>query len=230
VLPVESALRDPQYWNRYAYALNNPLTYTDPDGRLPDAFGDLANVGMGLSSFVANVAAGNATDAAVDAVGILLDGAAFFVPVVPGGAGTIIKTGRVAERVKDGVQSLDRAADAAKRLGTLTRAGDNACDSAVGLRCAGTDRAGLNRVQHVLRHAEAYPSRATHSVFNVGRNKVLGLVDEAWGMRGSPLTNDPGAYIVPMGRTVGTAGENAVKIIVRPGTNEIITAYPVVVP
>lgn len=119
---------------------------------------------------------------------------------------------------------------APKRLGTLTRAGENVYDSAGGLRYAGTDRAGLNRVQHVLRHAEADPSRATHSVFNVGRNKVLGLVDEAWGMRGSPLANDPGAYIVPMGRTVGTAGENAVKIIVRPGTNEIITSYPVIVP
>jgi hypothetical protein len=23
---------NPQRWNRYAYALNNPLTYTDPDG------------------------------------------------------------------------------------------------------------------------------------------------------------------------------------------------------
>jgi len=119
---------------------------------------------------------------------------------------------------------------AANRLGTLTRAGDNIWDSAGGLRYAGTDRAGLNRVQHVLRHAEADPSRATHSVFSVGRNKVLNLVDEAWGIRGSPLANDPGAYVVPMGRTVGTAGENAVKIIVRPGTNEIITSYPIAVP
>jgi len=33
VLPVETALRDPQQWNRYAYARNNPLIYTDPDGR-----------------------------------------------------------------------------------------------------------------------------------------------------------------------------------------------------
>jgi hypothetical protein len=119
---------------------------------------------------------------------------------------------------------------AENRLGTLTRAGDNVWDSAGGLRYAGTDRAGLNRVQHVLRHADVDPSRATHSVFNVGRNKVLALVDEAWGMRGNPLANDPGAYVVPMGRAVGTAGENAVKIIVRPGTNEIITSYPVFVP
>jgi filamentous hemagglutinin len=30
-----------------------------------------------------------------------------------------------------------------------------------------------------------------------------------------------------MGPAVGTAGETAVKVIVRPGTAEIITAYPV---
>jgi hypothetical protein len=40
------------------------------------------------------------------------------------------------------------------------------------------------------------------------------------------LPNDPGAYVVSMGRTIGTAGETNIKIIVRPGTNQIITAYP----
>jgi len=41
------------------------------------------------------------------------------------------------------------------------------------------------------------------------------------------LLNDPGAYVVPMERIIGTAGEQKLKIIVRPGTNQIITAYPV---
>ncbi len=35
VLDQQAALTDPQRWNRYAYALNNPLKYTDPDGKIP---------------------------------------------------------------------------------------------------------------------------------------------------------------------------------------------------
>jgi RHS repeat-associated protein len=35
VLDLEKALADPQRWNRYAYALNNPLRNVDPDGREP---------------------------------------------------------------------------------------------------------------------------------------------------------------------------------------------------
>jgi hypothetical protein len=84
-----------------------------------------------------------------------------------------------------------------------------------------------NRVQHVLDHAVPNPNKTTHSVFNVERKEVLGLIDEAWLKKGKPLPNDSGAYVVSMGRTIGTAGENSIKIIVRPGTNKIITAYPV---
>jgi RHS repeat-associated protein len=39
VLNFELALIDPQRWNRYAYALNNPLKFTDPDGRDPRLVG-----------------------------------------------------------------------------------------------------------------------------------------------------------------------------------------------
>jgi RHS repeat-associated protein len=35
VIDLEQALLDPQRWNRYAYALNRPLTFTDPDGKIP---------------------------------------------------------------------------------------------------------------------------------------------------------------------------------------------------
>lgn len=40
-----------------------------------------------------------------------------------------------------------------------------------------------NRVQHVLTHTVADPSKPVHTVFNVERNKILGLVDEAWTQR-----------------------------------------------
>jgi RHS repeat-associated protein len=33
VIAWSAAARDPQLWNRYAYVRNNPLRYTDPDGR-----------------------------------------------------------------------------------------------------------------------------------------------------------------------------------------------------
>lgn len=35
VMDSDAALADPQRWNRYTYALNNPLKFTDPDGRNP---------------------------------------------------------------------------------------------------------------------------------------------------------------------------------------------------
>ena len=32
-MTIDKNLVDPQRWNRYAYARNNPLKYVDPDGR-----------------------------------------------------------------------------------------------------------------------------------------------------------------------------------------------------
>ena len=38
---LQENLLDPQRWNKYAYARNNPLKYTDPDGRLIDTIADV---------------------------------------------------------------------------------------------------------------------------------------------------------------------------------------------
>jgi LysM repeat protein len=83
-----------------------------------------------------------------------------------------------------------------------------------------------NRVKHVLDHLVPNPSKPSHTMFNVERNQVLGLIDEAWAIRVAPLPSDPGAFVVPMGRVIGTSGETSIKIIVRPGTSKIVTAYP----
>ncbi|WP_163264825.1 hypothetical protein [Chelativorans alearense] len=69
-------------------------------------------------------------------------------------------------------------------------------------------------------------TKPKHSVFNTQDDNALALVDEAWAMRGAPDPKDPGAYVVDMGRPIGTSGETSIRIIVKPGTTEVITAYP----
>ena len=115
-------------------------------------------------------------------------------------------------------------------LGRLKSAGVNAWESTAGLRYTGLDKFGKNRVQHVFAHLVPNAAKPTQTVFSAGRRELLSLIDEAWIGRGVSVPGDPGAFIVKMGRIVGTKGENAVRLIVRPGTSEVISAYPVLVP
>jgi hypothetical protein len=84
-----------------------------------------------------------------------------------------------------------------------------------------------NRIQHVLAHAEPDSIKNLHTVFNVPKDEILKLIDEAWAMKGSPLISDSAVYIIDMKKSIGLNGESAIKIVVIPGTSEIITAYPV---
>jgi RHS repeat-associated protein len=119
-------LVDPQRWNRYAYARDNPLRYVDPDGEAIETPWDAINVGIGVASFVANVRAGNVGGAVLDAVGVVYDATATAVPGLPGGAGTLIKAARTADRVADIVKAGDRAADVSK----VVRGGETAATKA----------------------------------------------------------------------------------------------------
>ena len=81
-------------------------------------------------------------------------------------------------------------------------------------------------MKHVLAHTQPDSSKPRHTVFNVDRSNVIGLVDEAWNKKGIPLPNDPGAYLVDMGRVIGTNGETKIRIVVRPNTNNVVSVYP----
>ncbi|MFI8940358.1 polymorphic toxin-type HINT domain-containing protein [Streptomyces syringium] len=84
-----------------------------------------------------------------------------------------------------------------------------------------------HRLDHVLAHATPDPSKVKHSVFANGNQRdIVNLIDEGWAKRGAHVPGDPAAFIVPMGKAVGTAGEQSLRIVVAPGTNKIISAYP----
>lgn len=64
----------------------------DPDGRLFETAWDLYSLASGLRSLAGNVQQGQWGAAAVDAAGVVADGAAVLLPGMPGGAGAAIGT------------------------------------------------------------------------------------------------------------------------------------------
>ena len=87
-----------------------------------------------------------------------------------------------------------------------------------------------NRINHVLAHAKADPTKTNHSVFSVPEDQILDLVDEAWRNRGNPQANPKGKgdiYTINMGKVIGTKGETKIQINTFQGTSEVISAYPV---
>jgi len=118
--PVDFREGDPHSFNRYAYANNNPYRYADPSGNIPlDTVWDIANIAIGVGSFVKNVSIGNYAGAAVDAVGVVVDTGAAVLPYIPGGVGSAIRAKRAADAVgisTDVLRSGDEVVDAAKAV------------------------------------------------------------------------------------------------------------------
>lgn len=119
--------------NLYAYCSNDPVGCTDPTGKFLEIAWDIANVGIGTASLYSNVRQGNWWWAAVDAAGLVYDGAATAVPFLPAGASAGLKALRAGNRVVDAAKVgfdvaetariADRAASAADSAGNAAKVG-----------------------------------------------------------------------------------------------------------
>ena len=103
--------------NLYAYVGNDPVNGRDPSGKAGETIWDVINVAMGGVSLARDVAIGNYGGAFVDALGLVVDGAATVVLGVPGGAGAGIAAARLA-RASSGLIS---AAGKAENLAGMSR-------------------------------------------------------------------------------------------------------------
>ena len=92
--PVGFSERNIHSFNRFAYANNNPYKYVDPNGKYADLAIEAISISLGAVSFAQNISEGNYGAAAVDAVGLAIDGTLAIVPVLPGSAGIWIKAAR----------------------------------------------------------------------------------------------------------------------------------------
>lgn len=105
--------------------------------------------------------------------------------------------------------------------------GDNIWQSSGGV-IYGYDRKFGNTLNHTLAHMTPNLAKKNHTVFSIQKDQIVGLIDEAWAIKGNPVTFDSRAYIVDMKRIIGTDGETALRIVVKePGTAHLLTAYPV---
>ena len=85
------SLISPYSFNMYAYAQGNPINAWDPNGEAIETLWDAFSFGLGISSFHQNMSEGKYLSAAVDGIGVGLDGLAMGVPLIPGGAGAALK-------------------------------------------------------------------------------------------------------------------------------------------
>ncbi len=95
--------------NLYAYVANDPVNGTDPTGMMgPETVWDVINVVLGAASFSGNLASGNYGAAALDGLGIIVDGATTVAPGIPGGAGASLAAIRIYRASARVLASSDR--------------------------------------------------------------------------------------------------------------------------
>ena len=169
---------NPQALNRYAYVYHNPLRYTDPSGHWLETLWDIASIVWDLYEIRKDPS--NPWNWGALAVDI----AAAALPLVPGGAGTILHGSQAARAALAAASHLDEAADAARAVAEAASHADEAVEA---LRAA-------ERLSQAGISLERFRS--------VGRESIPHVL-EAFGDAIRPMGDIPEAF---RGRRVTTLG------------------------
>jgi RHS repeat-associated protein len=154
--PASGAAENPQTWNRYAYALNNPYKYVDPDGRTAWDALDVVFFGKSLYEFGRAPGWGTGADLALDTIGLL--------PAVPS-IGSIKLAGKAGAKglkwIKaDGLVKVRSYTDDVGREG-ITQSGHLRKDSWVTLPDEIPIKAGRRQIEKML---EIQPGRGSNYI------------------------------------------------------------------
>lgn len=180
---IDENLHNPQLFNRYSYAVNNPLRFTDPDGRLWETVWDAYSLAAGIASFRSNWRSGSYGSAALDAVGIAVDGLAVATPIMPGGVGAAIRASRSSLHTATSLQTASSLASARPLVigegmervtAYASKRGMDVYGGMPGFRPGIDDAAGLAHNRQAIEAAMAQGRRVVDIGPDFGRRAVAG--------------------------------------------------------
>ena len=143
----------------------------------------------------------------------------------------------------ENIRLLEKTATGSPKGIELKQVGRETWMSPAGLRYAGHDPEGLNRVEHIMRHTRDIPDRAgPHGVFDGGKEVAFAVLDEAWQLAEKKklranAEGDRSSYLIRMNRRVGYLGGQTGKqrgnpaldrvfIVFETDSKNIVTAFP----
>jgi RHS repeat-associated protein len=114
--PIVPSPGDPQQLNRFAYARNNPLKYTDPTGHWLETAWDIANI-------IWDIYEVRRDPSLLNIGALVLDVGTAILPLVPAGAGLIVRGGKAAKIATEAATHVDEVADLVRGIERFKRGG-----------------------------------------------------------------------------------------------------------